>query len=117
MKIFSLISLAAILSHLTPAIAVPAYKCHEKVLDPIFIQGAIDKAFADQRMPVVAGPPDKLYVMASAKLLLRYKTKDIKVKFEIGANSQKGVIYITAFAGDQTFKCKETTEAPAKIQY
>ncbi|CCU82623.1 putative candidate secreted effector protein [Blumeria hordei DH14] len=112
MKFFSLISLAAILSHLTLAIAISAHKCGDKVLGPATIQEVINKAFAAHQKQPPTGPANQDFFRASFSITMLFPSEKATVEFELGTNSKKEVVYLKAFFNGVTFPCTPTTEAP-----
>ncbi|CCU82618.1 putative candidate secreted effector protein [Blumeria hordei DH14] len=112
MKIFSLISLAAILSHLTPAIANQNYKCHDQIIGPIPLMESVNNAFKYYNEEAKPGPADKLFIPSAFDLKIKYKDGTFDVKIEVGANSQKQIIYVKAYCQGKTFDCTPTNEPP-----
>ncbi|SZF05637.1 unnamed protein product [Blumeria hordei] len=112
MKIFSLISLAAILSHLTPAIALSGYKCKDKVIGLVPIQQFLDDAFGTSQLPPYPGPRNKIFLSGGFHVILQFPSGDVDVKFEVAANSNKEVLYVKAFVLGEEIKCTPTNQKP-----
>ncbi|CCU82622.1 CSEP0167 putative effector protein [Blumeria hordei DH14] len=112
MKSFSLISLAAILSHLTPAIAISSFKCGESVIGPATIQDVINNAFATNQQSLVPGSDDKVSLKTYFDVPVMLKSNQVIVRFELGANSRREAVYLIATVNGQKIPCTPTTEKP-----
>uniref|UniRef100_A0A381LBU6 Bgt_avrF2_10 n=1 Tax=Blumeria graminis f. sp. tritici 96224 TaxID=1268274 RepID=A0A381LBU6_BLUGR len=91
MKIFSLVTLAAILNCLTPVLATSNYQCHNKVLGAQYIDRAVAKEYnrLGQNLGIEYGPREQ------------YGTKE--------------VLWVKAVANDVEFNCEPTNLPAVKL--
>nr|ALJ53444.1 Bgt_avrF2_2 [Blumeria graminis f. sp. tritici] len=111
MKIFSLISSVAILSHLTPGIeaATSNYRCRHLVLGSVTIDSIIAHTFVNQKDKLQYDwQPNQKFATGAFDL----DVKDVNVLIEVDMDVQKKVLDIRVLALDQVFPCKPTQERP-----
>uniref|UniRef100_A0A381L388 Bgt_avrF2_6 n=1 Tax=Blumeria graminis f. sp. tritici 96224 TaxID=1268274 RepID=A0A381L388_BLUGR len=89
MKIFSLVSLAAILNCLTPVLATSNYQCNNKVLGAQYIDQAVETEYN--------------------RLGQNFVT--------IGFTKTKEVLWVKAMANEVEFNCEPTTLPAVKFHF
>ncbi|CAD6502420.1 BgTH12-05012 [Blumeria graminis f. sp. triticale] len=118
MKIFSLVSLAAILNCLTPVLATSNYQCNNKVLGAQYIDQAVETEYnrLGQNFGKEKGPREQ-YGVGSLKITLKYPSVLIPVTVTIGFTKTKEVLWVKAMANEVEFNCEPTTLPAVKFHF
>ncbi|CAD6502429.1 BgTH12-05021 [Blumeria graminis f. sp. triticale] len=116
MKIFSLVTLAAILNCLTPVLATSNYQCHNKVLGAQYIDRAVAKEYnrLGQNLGIEYGPREQ-YGVGSLTITANYQSDSISVRVTIGFTKTKEVLWVKAVANDVEFNCEPTNLPAVKL--
>ncbi|CAD6502431.1 BgTH12-05023 [Blumeria graminis f. sp. triticale] len=113
MKIFSLISLAAILNHLTPILAAPDYDCGPARIPGSRIQSAHDEAHSLRLQTATRSyEPDEQFIIATYKHQHREDTETVEFIVKFGCTIEKKIKWVKAFAKGEWYHCEPATVEP-----
>ncbi|CAD6502430.1 BgTH12-05022 [Blumeria graminis f. sp. triticale] len=110
MKIFSLISFAAILNHLTPVLAASDYDCGPARIPGSRIQNAYDEAHRPKfQANSRTYEPRELFTVGTYEHEHQEDTETIKFIVKVGGTFEREILWVKAFANREWFHCEPAT--------
>ncbi|CAD6500331.1 BgTH12-07509 [Blumeria graminis f. sp. triticale] len=113
MKIFGLISFAAILNHLTPVLAASSYVCGQSLIHRYYIQYAFDRA---HELKIQNNEQNyennELFAVGNYKHQYEEDNEIIDVTVKVGGTIKKEILWVKALVKGEEIECKPATKEP-----